>query len=460
MPQISRPPRQSPLNVVLLLTLLIVGCDALDGSEASVGDRPSHYYYQDIKPIIDSKCIYCHDATGIAPFELGSFQSVFDAREAIKLSVNNHTMPPWLVDNTCNDYAADASLNDEEIQTIVDWVDSGAERGDSELEGEPIENPARSVSLTREDLVLSMEQPYAPTQYPDDYRCFILDWTAGADEGYVTGFRANPDNLSIDHHVVAFLVPPSDVPVVEARDAADPGYGYSCFGGPGGDGLLAWLGAWAPGSLGSDYPPGTGMKLEEGSKIVIQMHYNLAFAPPSSAFAAEDQTSISLKIDETVDKEAAILLWLDYRWVRNGTMDIPAGVSNVTHSFSADPTMWLGLLNGGSSFGPGDSFDIHWSFVHMHELGTHANLKLERASAEDECLLDIPRWDYNWQFGYSFKAPIRVNPGDKLQIDCNFSNTPEMQRVVNGVPTEPRDVNWGDGTQDEMCIGILYISQP
>ncbi len=226
-------------------------------------------------------------------------------------------------------------------------------------------------------------------------------------------------------------------------------------GGPGGGGgVLTWLGAWAPGSRGSDYPEGTGMKIAEGSKIVMQVHYNMAYADPEP-----DVTTVHLKLESQVEKEAAILLWVDPSWARRQMMPIPAGEPNVVHHFESQPSTWLGVLNGGDAFQPGDSFKIHWGFVHMHELGTGASLRLEKANGESPCLLEIPRWDYNWQFGYDFQKPIEIAPGDILHLECRYDNTKKMQRIIDGVQLEPRDVNWGDGTQDEMCLGILYISK-
>ena len=104
-----------------------------------------------------------------------------------------------------------------------------------------------------------------------------MDWPATTDK-YITGFRANAGNAPIVHHVIAFLAAPADVAAYQQLDDADPAPGYVCFGGPGGPNGGAgahWLGAWAPGSLGSDFPAGTGLKVPAGSKVILQVHYNL-----------------------------------------------------------------------------------------------------------------------------------------------------------------------------------------
>lgn len=72
-----------------------------------------------------------------------------------------------------------------------------------------------------------------------------------------------------------------------------------------------------------------------------------------------------------------------------------------------------------------------------------------RQGAPDACLLDIPAWDFDWQGSYSLREPVTFEPGDVLSIECNFDNS-----------TSDRDVTWGEGTDDEMCIGFFYTTAP
>ena len=76
------------------------------------------------------------------------------------------------------------------------------------------------------------------------------------------------------------------------------------------------------------------------------------------------------------------------------------------------------------------------------------------------CLLDIPEWDFNWQYAYEIEESVLFNPGDQLGISCEWDNSASNQHRVNGQLPDPQDVDWGDGTQDEMCLGVLYITQP
>ena len=137
------------------------------------------------------------------------------------------------------------------------------------------------------------------------------------------------------------------------------------------------------------------------------------------------------------------------QWVFGQTMTIPAGDPDVTHTFEA-----MGIA---SFITGGQPFTVHGVGFHMHTRGVSGRVGIKRQSGEEECLLDIPRWDFNWQGGYSLSNPATVNPGDGLTISCNWDNSPQNQPSVGGMPAAPRDLNWGEGTDDEMCLSGLFI---
>jgi hypothetical protein len=56
------------------------------------------------------------------------------------------------------------------------------------------------------------------------------------------------------------------------------------------------------------------------------------------------------------------------------------------------------------------------------------------------------------------REPVQLNPGDQLEVECHFDNTAANQMIVNGQRLEPRDVNWGEATTDEMCLGNVLVS--
>jgi len=420
----------------LALGIALAGCS---GGEANPQNGSGPTYYRDVKPVVDVKCTGCHVEGGIAPFALTTLEQVTAQKAAIQGAVESRTMPPWPASDACASYLGDRSLSADQIKTIGDWVTGGAPAGDPADEPVPITDTR--TTLSRVDRTLKLPVAYTPQLAPDDYRCFLVDWP-DTDTSYVTGVGVQPDQPSIVHHVIAYLAPPSSVAEYQALDDADASPGWTCFGGPGGkEGGTGWVGAWAPGVLGSDYPAGTGIEIPPGSKIVLQVHYNT-----STAKAVPDQSSIVLKVDKSVDKKAVIMPWTDVNWVLAHKMDIPAHSMDAVQTYSADPSPYMAYIAPGV-IQPGTPFTIYAAGLHMHTRGTRATTRIERAGGGEECMLDIGKWNFHWQGSYAFEEPKRVNPGDKLSLECHWNNP------------DATDLNWGEGTGDEMCLAIYYATQ-
>ncbi|MFO0611757.1 MAG: monooxygenase [Polyangiaceae bacterium] len=384
-------------------------------------------YFKDAKPILDAKCSQCHYEGGIAPFSLKTYADASKHASAIKGAVNARTMPPWLADDDCNSYEADRSLTEEQIATLTKWVDGDAAEGDPADEPAPL---ATYKGLSRVDRTLGMAASYTPTKEPDDYRCFVIDWPETSVK-YLTGFRAKPGEARVVHHVIAFLASGDDAKTATDKDAAEPGAGYTCYGGPGFN-SAGWLGSWAPGGAGSDYPAGTGVRIEPGSKVVLQVHYNTLTAGP-----LPDLTSVEMKLDDAVEKEAHIQPWANPKWLTQGGMPIPPATEGVHFEWAFDPT---------APFAQGKPITIYSVGLHMHQLGHTATLGVAKKSGGDQCLLDIPEWNFHWQGSYQLTQPFVLEPGDKLALSCDFDN-PTMGMV-----------DWGEGTEDEMCLGVFYYT--
>jgi hypothetical protein len=434
------------LATTAVLALGLTACGG--GDDDATGTTPDAAppaapltYWHDVKPILDAKCVGCHVEGGIAPFALDAYAGARDNAVPAKAAVEARIMPPWLAGGGCNTYFDDRSLTDEQIAVIGEWADEGAKEGDPADEGAPLDT-GPSHALSRVDLNLPMAAPHTPTVAPDEYRCFVLDWPATTRK-FITGFRANPGEPAIVHHVIAYYAAPADVAAVQALESADPEPGYTCFGGPGIN-TGEWLGAWAPGTPGYDFPAGTGLAIEPGSKIILQVHYH---AGGATGFVP-DQTSIDLKLDDTVAKEATLQPFTNPRWLQ-GQMPIAAGDADATYSFAYDLTQYV---SGGA---PIDLWSVGY---HQHVRGSHGRVELRHPDGTSDCLLDVPRWDFHWQGGYRFAEPERMNPGDQLYLECHWDNSAAHQPVVGGTQVAPMDLNWGEGTNDEMCLTAVYLT--
>ena len=443
-------PRNAPAGVWLwVVAALLGGCQP-------TGDLT---YNSGIGAILDERCAGCHQEGQVAPFPLTSYGEAYALRSAIAHSVETGSMPPWPADNSCNDYSDDYSLEDGEKDALLAWVEAGAPEGPPA----PPRLPAETSTPHEQsyDLSITMAQPYTPQARPDDYRCFVLDWP-GETEQYVTGYQVRPGRQDQVHHVISFVIDPHAVGQYRAMDEADDGYGYSCFGSPNvsANDLEAslswrWLGSWTPGLKQRTLPEGSGIRVSPGSAIVMQVHYNNTSADP-----AGDQTRFDLLLSDAVQRPAVMLPFTHYDWVvGNEEMLIPAGDPDVVLTASRDlSARVLEFIGAEAGLGQGDSFQVHSAGVHMHLLGTRARLWLERSSAQQECLLQIPQWDFGWQGSVDLASPITIHEGDVLHLECAWDNSAQNQPVVNGEQLEPQDVGWGDGTDDEMCLAILLVT--
>ncbi|MBK8718578.1 MAG: monooxygenase [Nannocystaceae bacterium] len=412
-----------------------------DGAPASTsgGTEASVVYWRDVKPILDARCGACHSDDGVAPFSLTSYQDAAVYAETLPSALLAGLMPPWPADGDCNDYLYDPSLDDAQIQTIVDWVDQGAAEGDPNDVGAPL--PVTTATLPEVDFTVAMAEPHTPAPPMgglDEHRCFLVDWPATSDV-YVTGYEVLPGNRKVVHHLVARMVDPADVADFEAQDADEAGDGWTCGSGTGmagGGGAL--LGVWVPGAGASVLPEGTGMLVPTGSKLLLNMHYNTVMGDTSP-----DQTAVAFDVEDSVERVGVSQFVADPTWPVGDNMLIPAGDAASEHVFDrALPS----------------SFDVHAIGLHMHTLGTEISLAVDHQDGSRSCGVDIPRWDFGWQLGYRLAAPIHVEAGDHVVLRCNFDNSPANQAVVDGVPRTPVDVTWGEDTYDEMCLGFVYIT--
>ena len=416
---------------MILLSIVLIGCqtesEPLDSGD-EISDTHGPTWYSEVKPIIEHNCQGCHKTGDLSGISLATYEDVVAWALPVRTSVENRTMPPWLAEPDCNSYQNDFSLSDEEVNTILSWVDAGTPEGDPSTAAEEVA-PWQPPALDRVDLSLALPTEYTPTSFPDDYRCFLVEWPY-EESVWVTGYDIQPGNDVIVHHVIPYIINPSDVPSYQALNDEDDEPGYSCYGGPGG-GLTTllntrWLGSWAPGGGAAIYPDGVGVEIAPGSMIAIQMHYY------GSGGDGSDQTQINIKVETEEQDWANIQPWTDVAWVAGAGMDIPANTDDVSHSFSYT------LSNS--------NFVIQNASLHMHTLGRSGSLKIRHADGSETCLLEIDKYDFNWQRGYTFEEPVVVSSGDTVELNCTWDN-----------PTD-NDVSWGDGTDDEMCLGVTFIN--
>ncbi|MEM1348930.1 MAG: monooxygenase [Myxococcota bacterium] len=392
-------------------------------------------WHQDVRPIIEGRCMRCHTEGAIGPFPLETYEDAFRTREAIKTSVVERTMPPWLPASCCNSFLDNFSLTDAQIATVEAWVDQGAPEGDELTPGASL---SRVGGLSRVDVTISMAEGYKPEPKPgrvDDFRCFVIDWPLD-ERKFVTGINPIPGARAILHHLVIGVATGPDARPYEDIESPDGKPGFPCTGGLGDLSVTSIIGG---GLAGGDFPEGFGTPVDPDSKIILSVHYSIADAGPE-----EDFTSIEFKLDDDAQPTNTFVL-VNPMWLVDRAMFVPAGDPDVVHQFRYDPAIFTGRR----------PVRIIGFTPHMHYLGTRVRAAIIRkGTGERVCLAEIPKWDFGWEQPYWFKESVVLQPGDDLYIDCHFDNTQENQPIVGGQRAEPIDVAWGSDNQ-AMCSGFL-----
>ena len=404
-------------------------------------------WHKDVQPIVQRKCGTCHSAGNIAPFSLQTLADWKAVEPSALEAIRSGRMPPFPGRTTCAEYAPTQALSAEHQAVIEKWVAEGSVEG---TEAQFVALPGAADRLTRVDLSLPMKEAFTPTQTPDEYRCFLIDWPYDVAK-YITGYELRPGVKAMVHHADIFFLNPSHVADWQARDDADPGPGWECYSIPiGQEG--GWIGTYVPGNRGVDFPEGSGLKVPVGAKIYIQIHYNTL-----GGQVRPDVSTLDLRLEDKVKKIAGVQAVSDPRWITQRTMGIAADQKDVTHRFDIDPTMFSSIIN--QNFIDGRPLKLYATTMHLHQLGQSASLQILRADGGTTCAVDVPKWDFHWQLAYTLKDPIVINPGDQLSVSCTWDNTAQNQPLINGTRVTPRDRNWGARTQDEMCVAGIYVTQ-
>ncbi len=388
----------------LVLAAVISGCGT-----------PGPTFYKDVLPITQAQCVGCHQNGGIGPFALDTFEAAKPMAAAMAASVASKRMPPWLASADCGGpFVEPRVLTAEQISTIEAWAKAGAPAGNPS-DAPPAATQSTGQQLSKVDASLKMPAPYTPSAtLRDDYRCFIVDPNLQTGKT-VTGYDIIPGNRRVVHHVILYAVKREDALKEDAKDATS---GWECFGDARVDSVGA-LGAWAPGGSAVLFPRGTGIRLEAENVLAMQVHYNTDNAREA------DQTTVNLQYGQGGETAAYLLP------IAADGFKIPPASTGFTYSEKFTNTL-------------GFPVNVWGLLPHMHTRGKTISMKA--GSTADECLVEIPRWDFQWQTQYFRTRPYVLENGKGVELKCSWDNP------------SSRTLTWGEGTSDEMCFAFIYAT--
>ncbi|SIO67412.1 Peroxiredoxin [Singulisphaera sp. GP187] len=369
-------------------------------------------YCRDVAPILERRCVSCHRSGQIGPFSLTTYRGAARRAGAITEAVESGRMPPWHADPRYGKFANDGRLTDHEKRMLLDWAQGGCPEGDSADLPKPVAYPA-GWRIPEPDLVVSMPAPFTvPAQGVVEYQTFEVD-PGFREDRWIRAAEIRPGNRKVVHHCNVFLKAPG------SHDFADS---------------LGELGSYClttttPGAPPSVFPAGMAKRIPAGWRIVFVVHYS-----PIGTVQV-DRTSLGLRFADpaTVKQEVATNLMFDLE------LRIPPHAANhrVEHTRRFERDVVLLAM-----------------FPHMHFRGKSFRYQAIFPDGRVETLLDVPRYDFQWQNSYELAEPKRLPAGTTLRCIAHYDNSKD-----NPANPDPNaTVLAGPQSWEEMFNGFYDIA--
>ncbi len=400
----------------------------------------------EVAPIMYAKCVACHRPGEVAPMSLITYKDVRPWAGSIHEKVTSRVMPPWHADRQYGAFRNEQSLTQNEIDTIVKWVNAGAPEG----------NPSRMPALPKfpegwqigtPDVVFEMPATYSiPAKGEIAYQYFEVPTNFTEDRWMQAGEVRAGDRAHV-HHIIVYVKEPTAIPrpnvmvnrpIMAAATASPAAVAPAAPAAPRpaapraatdaspvartGDQMLV---NWAVGEDAPMFQPGMAKRIPKGSSLVFQVHYT------TNGTAGSDKSRIGLIFAKEPPKRE-----VRTGMILNPLFAIPPGAAN--HEIQAEATF---------------TEDVNvWSMhPHMHLRGKDMTYTATYPDGRSEIVLRVPKFDFGWQTDYWLAKPLMLPKGSKLHVSAHYDNSTANRANPDATAT----VRWGDQTWEEMMIGFF-----
>ena len=450
---------------ILLVVTLIASAVMLVARHQAAGVT----FTRDVAPILFNKCATCHRPGEVAPMSLTSYQEARPWSKAIREEVVSRAMPPWFADphTSTLKFSNDRRLTQAEIDTIVAWVDSGSPKGnDADLPKLPKYAPGWTFG--EPDLVIEMPIDFeVPAEGELPMQNFYVP-VPFKEERWVEAVELRPGNPAVVHHSIANVVSlPEGTRIVNGKAVRD--------GSPSGElnsqsvrstGALSEGGSrevvlsqdsftragafklvgQAPGKGFERHYAGTAKRILPGMYIQFNMHYQPSGRPEKDRsrlglwFAKKPVTH------EVLTKGVTDVIYIggkelsDTRVINGKEVKVRAKIPNIPPN--VDNWEIAGELT------IKEPITLYAFAPHMHLRGKDIKYTLTWPDGRQQVLLDVPRFDFNWQLHYELSEPLKIPAGSKLFALAHYDNS--VKNRYN--PAPQKEVFWSEQSWDEMFI--------
>ena len=395
--------------IVAAMALVAFALGATPGYAGNEAERDTDVtYYEHVLPIMQENCQTCHRPSGtnisglIAPMSFMDYQETRPWARAIARKVESREMPPWFASAPKGVFENERGLTDDEIDTIVQWVEAGAPAGDL-ADAPPAKQWAEEANdgwtLGTPDFVVKMPEPYLVADDIYDINItFYAELTEDImpEDTWVKGWEFRVGDNQITHHMCSSVIEPGAF--VPATAVEDEGADVA------GSELLSCV---AEGGEADMLPDGFGVLLKSGSSVF---------------FVADEPVKYKV-INDTL---------------YNRGFEIPPNHPN--------------YRIGSSRVLEKDTLVLTY-WPHAHLRATASRYTAIYPDGTEELLLDVPHYDQSWQVTYKYKEPKLLPKGTRIDVDFWYDNSPERASRRGFNPN--RFVGHGPRTDDEMSLGFI-----
>ena len=376
-------------------------------------------YATEVAPVLIENCTRCHVEGGIGPFPMNRYLVVRGWAPMIREVLMTKRMPPMQVDPHYNRFENASYISNDDVQTLVRWVDAGAPRGAGAADPlEDIKPLQTKWQLGEPDYIVDVPAFEVPATGVVNYFNHTIDLPFDEDK-WVRAVQFIPGDTRVLHHLLAYVAAPG-TPVGELAVSEDN--------------VADFLEGYAPGKMdATTFPAGTGVFIAKGQKLSMQMHYT------PIGTSVTDRTRLGLYFyDEPPEHKYqthSISHW------SGGVLQIPPGEANhrMNHNYLVKEDMRLYALR-----------------PHMHFRGKAFRFSAVYPDQSTEVLMNVPRYDFKWQPTYRLTEPKLLPAGTRIIIDGVHDNSPYHP----GNPDPTVTVLGGLQSWEEMFIGYITYTLP
>ncbi len=392
-------------------TSAIEGCDVAFPELANRDKHANISYSQTIAPMLKDNCVTCHREGGIGPWAMTNYDMVRGFAPMIREVVRTQRMPPWHADPHYGEFANDRSLSEDDVRTLVHWVEAGAPRGEG---ADPLLNtPAYPEwALGEPDVIIEIPAEDVPATGVVDYKYKHVANPLDEDV-WVRATEIIPGDRAVLHHVITRF---GQVAV------EGPRAGRLERGGGG-------LGGYVPGATADVMPEDTGTLLPASATFEFQMHYT----PSGKATTDVSRMGIYLYDQPPKHQMGGLVL-------ANGRIKIPPHAPNHAETMARVVEKDSLLYN---------------MLPHAHFRGKASEFVAHYPDGNVEKLLSVPNYDFNWQTSYELATAKFIPAGTKIVHRTWWDNS--ARNPANPDPT--REVPWGRQSWDEMLFGAIGLRE-